>query len=167
MPPSWRPRAHWVLPDEQATADLAHRFAAQLTLGDTVLLQGDLGSGKTFFARSLIRARMGDGGATQEIPSPSFTLVQTYATPAAEIWHADLYRLADPQEILELGLDDALETAICLIEWPERWAEDWPPRSVCLRFAVPQGGDPDARLVALFAPPGHDLGARLAGIGLA
>jgi tRNA threonylcarbamoyl adenosine modification protein YjeE len=104
------------LPTEADTTLLGRAFADILQPGDCVLLQGAIGAGKSHLARALIRARLGEA---EDVPSPTFTLVQTYpGTP--EIWHADLYRLGHPDEVLELGLEDAFDTAICLIEWPER-----------------------------------------------
>lgn len=102
------------------TADLARDLGAQLGLGDTVLLTGDVGAGKTHFARALIQSLL---ATPEDVPSPTFTLVQTYETQSgSEIWHADLYRLTDPSETQELGLTDAMTQAICLIEWPDRLA---------------------------------------------
>ena len=120
-----------------ATAALAQRFAPLLGPGDVVLLEGDIGAGKTHFARSLIRAIQGPE-SWEDIPSPTFTLVQTYDSPQGEIWHADLYRLTDLSEVFELGLDDAFETAICLIEWPDRLGPDAPASALTLTF-IPQG----------------------------
>ena len=104
------------LPTEADTTLLGRAFADILQPGDCVLLEGAIGAGKSHLARALIRARLGEA---EEVPSPTFTLVQTYRG-APEIWHADLYRLGHPDEVLELGLEEAYETAICLIEWPER-----------------------------------------------
>ena len=106
------------LPTEAETADLAARLAACLAPGDAILLSGPVGAGKSAFARALIRARLGDPGA--EVPSPTFTLVQTYGEGESALWHADLYRLSHPDEVAELGLLAALEEAICLVEWPVR-----------------------------------------------
>jgi tRNA threonylcarbamoyladenosine biosynthesis protein TsaE len=105
------------LADDAATAALAGRVAPLLRAGDTLLLEGNISAGKTTFARALIRARL---GREEDVPSPTFTLVQSYDDPEAEIWHCDLYRLTSPDEILELGLDAAFEDGICLIEWPDR-----------------------------------------------
>ena len=102
-------------PDQ--TADFAARLGAQLRPGDTLLLEGEIGAGKTHFARSLIQSLM---TMPEDVPSPTFTLVQAYDTEAGEIWHCDLYRLTGPDEIDELGLSEAFETAICLIEWPDK-----------------------------------------------
>lgn len=106
------------LPNEDATSELGRNLAAQLLPGDTVLLSGEIGAGKSTLARALIRTKLNDPEA--EVPSPTFTLVQPYATAGGEIWHCDLYRLGDPDELIELGLDSAIGTALCLIEWPER-----------------------------------------------
>ena len=106
------------LPTEADTAALAARLAGRLGAGDALLLSGPVGAGKSAFARALIRARLGDPGA--EVPSPSFTLVQTYGEGAGTLWHADLYRLSHPDEVAELGLLAALEDAVCLVEWPDR-----------------------------------------------
>ncbi len=160
LPAQWRCLAQARMPDEAATSQLAAQIAPLLGTGDTILLDGTLGSGKTHFARALIRARFGAEGAAVEVPSPSFTLVQTYAPPGPEIWHSDLYRLGDPQEVLELGLDEAFETAICLIEWPSRLDGGWPASATTLRFDTPADA-PDARDIALWADPSSDLAARL------
>lgn len=119
------------LPDEEATSALAARIAPYLKVGDTLLLQGDIGAGKSAFARALIRARL---GRMEDVPSPTFTLVQTYEDEIAELWHCDLYRLTHPDEALELGLDDAFETAICLIEWPDRLGDVAPKSALTLSF---------------------------------
>ncbi|MBY0463198.1 MAG: tRNA (adenosine(37)-N6)-threonylcarbamoyltransferase complex ATPase subunit type 1 TsaE [Alphaproteobacteria bacterium] len=93
-----------------------------------ILLWGDMGAGKTTFSKAFIRYLLKDTKA--EIPSPTFTLVQTYLTDQGEIWHSDLYRLKNPEEILELGLLEALRTSICLIEWPERLQNYLPNRRI-------------------------------------
>ncbi len=103
---------------ERETIDYAREFAQGLCAGDVVLLRGDLGMGKSVFARAVIRALCGD--ADLEVPSPTFTLVQTYDAEIGVIWHFDLYRLSDSEEIYELGWEDALAGGVLLIEWPER-----------------------------------------------
>lgn len=123
------------LPDEDATAALGQRLAGRLAPGDTVLLEGPIGSGKTHLARALIRARL---GRPEDVPSPTFTLVQSYDAPGAEIWHADLYRLTHPDDVLELGLDEAFASAICLVEWPDRLGSHLPSRALRLNFS-PEG----------------------------
>jgi len=156
-PPGWAARVGRALPDPAATEALACALAPRLGPGDTLLLQGRLGAGKSHFARALIRALIGSDGATAEIPSPTYTLVQCYDSAAGEVWHADLYRLSGPQDIVELGLDIAIDDAICLIEWPDRLAPDWPGTAVCLRLDL---APRDGREATLFAPADSDLAAR-------
>lgn len=121
------------LSDEAATAAFATQMAPLLYAGDVLLLEGDIGSGKSAFARALIRARL---GRMEDVPSPTFTLVQTYEAPDGDIWHCDLYRLTHPDEALELGLEEAFETAICLIEWPDRLGETVPSGALHLAFSA-------------------------------
>jgi tRNA threonylcarbamoyladenosine biosynthesis protein TsaE len=111
--------------------------------GDVVLLAGEVGAGKTHFARALIKSLL---RTSEDVPSPTFTLVQTYDSRLGDIWHADLYRLSDIQEIEELGLIDAFETAICLIEWPDRLGALAPQHALSLTLA--DGPEPDARLLS-------------------
>ena len=99
------------------TKALALRIRENLQNGDIVLLKGEIGAGKSHFARSLIQAAM---DKVEDVPSPTFTLVQTYDTVVGSIWHADLYRLSDQSEVFELGLIDAFGNDIVLIEWPDR-----------------------------------------------
>jgi tRNA threonylcarbamoyladenosine biosynthesis protein TsaE len=120
------------LPDESATAALAARLAPLLRRGDLLCLEGDLGAGKTAFARALINALP---GPREEVPSPTFTLVQTYPRETLEIWHFDLYRLERADEVWELGLEEALGAGASLIEWPERAAGLLPAERLVLRFA--------------------------------
>lgn len=128
-------------------ADLGRCLAENLGAGDTVLLAGEIGAGKTHLARTIIQTLL---EAPEDVPSPTFTLVQVYETPKFEIWHADLYRLTDPDEGVELGLDAALHTAVCLIEWPDRLPEltDLPN---ALWIDIAQSSDPDARQLTLRA----------------
>jgi len=111
------------LPNIAATQDLGAAVARLLGVGDVVALYGDLGAGKTTLARALI-TELGFAG---EVPSPTFTLVQSYEVAPADLWHFDLYRIDDAQEIIELGFEEALAEAICLIEWPERMGDLLPP----------------------------------------
>ncbi|MFN4312079.1 MAG: tRNA (adenosine(37)-N6)-threonylcarbamoyltransferase complex ATPase subunit type 1 TsaE [Ferrovibrio sp.] len=129
------------LPDEAATAALAAGLAPLLRPGDALLLEGPLGAGKTSFARALIRSLCGQG---MEVPSPSFNIVLTYDAPQATLWHFDLYRIADPRELDELGLDEALQDGIVLIEWPERLGQHPPAGALTLRLA-PLDSTPAAR----------------------
>jgi tRNA threonylcarbamoyladenosine biosynthesis protein TsaE len=121
------------LPDDAATDRLGAVMAAHLRPGDTVLLAGPIGAGKTHLARALIRARL---DRPEDVPSPSFTLVQTYDAPGAAIWHADLYRLSHPDEVAELGLEAAFDSAICLVEWPDRLGRATPPGALTLTLGV-------------------------------
>jgi tRNA threonylcarbamoyl adenosine modification protein YjeE len=125
------------LPDEAATTVFGAGLAAGLRPGDLVLLEGDLGAGKSTLARALIRTLVGDPAL--EVPSPSFSLVQPYDGPGGPILHADLYRLGSAAEVDELGLFDRPE-AIVIVEWPER-APDLARRAVLtLALAIPPGG---------------------------
>jgi N-acetylmuramate 1-kinase len=114
-----------VLPDEQATLRLMVDIANALEPGDLLTLSGDLGAGKTTFARALIRYLAGD--ETIEVPSPTFTLMQVYELPRFPLVHADLYRLTGPAELAELGFDDLPEGAVVVLEWPDRAAGYLPP----------------------------------------
>lgn len=143
------------LPDEAATAALAQLLAPLLRQGDVLALQGDLGAGKTTFARALINALE---GPVEEVPSPTFTLVQTYQRGELEIWHFDLYRLEDPEEAWELGIEEAFSEGVSLIEWPDRLGSALPPERLELSLRhVDKGrradltghGDWAARLEAL------------------
>lgn len=122
-------------PTEAETQTFAARIAPLLRAGDVLLLEGEIGAGKSAFCRACIRALC---GPDTEVPSPTFTLVQIYDHPGGEIWHADLYRLSDPQETIELGLLDAFENAICLIEWPDRLADLRPQNALTLRMFADQ-----------------------------
>ncbi|MDZ4762881.1 MAG: tRNA (adenosine(37)-N6)-threonylcarbamoyltransferase complex ATPase subunit type 1 TsaE [Alphaproteobacteria bacterium] len=110
------------LRDEAATSDLAGKLAAACRPGDVIALEGELGAGKTTLARSLIRTL---AGAEIEVPSPTFTLVQTYALEPVTVWHFDLYRLERAGEARELGLEEAVD-GLALIEWPERLGTSLP-----------------------------------------
>jgi tRNA threonylcarbamoyladenosine biosynthesis protein TsaE len=144
------------LPDEAATAAFAARVAALAEIGDVIALKGDLGAGKTTFARAFIRAR----GGTEEVPSPTFTLVQIYELGPAAIWHFDLYRLKSPDEAWELGIEDAFSEGISLIEWPEQMGPLLPRHrlEITFRFA----DRPEARRAVIAAA--GDWQERLAGI---
>lgn len=115
------------------TADFAIRLGAALEPGDCILLSGPIGAGKSHFARHLIQSRMPE---PEDVPSPTFTLVQVYELPECELWHADLYRLSSLDEIDELGLTEAWDSAICLIEWPDRLAETAPPSALSIDLSL-------------------------------
>lgn len=118
------------LPDENATAALAARLTALARPSDVIALKGELGVGKTSFARAFIRARGGD----EAVPSPTFTLVQTYDLPGGAVWHFDLYRLRAPEEAWELGIEEAFDGGITLIEWPERLGALLPARRLMVEL---------------------------------
>jgi len=139
------------LQDEAATRRLAARLAACAVPGDVLALSGGLGAGKTSFSRGFLRARAGDPDL--EVPSPTFTLVQVYDLPGGPVWHLDLYRLRQPEEIWELGFEEALDQAILLIEWPERIAGLLPRPRLDIGLSL-DPGDPEARHVRLTAGPG-------------
>ena len=144
-----------VLLDEDDTCRLAEHLAASLRAGDAILLGGPIGAGKTHFCRAFIRARL---GRNEDVPSPTFTLVQTYEADV-DIWHADLYRLTHPNQAIELGLDGAFDTAICLIEWPDRLGTHLPRGA--LRLSLRPMGDGDRRLAELDLGGREDLRATL------
>ncbi len=116
------------------TSKLAENLGSRLRVGDVILLSGEIGAGKTLFARALIQSLQ---DAPEDVPSPSFTLVQVYDTRAGEIWHSDLYRLSEPDQCVELGLLDAFETAICLVEWPDRLGDLIPDTALFMKFSAP------------------------------
>lgn len=109
------------LPDAVATIALGRRLAAALEPGDVVTLSGELGAGKTTLARGLVEGLAARAGlAPEEVPSPSFPIVQTYELGPFTLWHFDFYRIEREAELAELGLDEALARGITLVEWPER-----------------------------------------------
>lgn len=140
------PFRQFIFRSPEQTARFAARLAPVLCAGDVLLLEGQIGSGKTHFVRALIQARLAsDGAPAEDVPSPTFTLVQTYDTGRIEIWHADLYRLTHPNEVEELGLAEAFTEAACLVEWPDRLGDLAPADALVLSF-VP-GDEADTRCV--------------------
>lgn len=123
--------SHFDLVSPDATARFATALARFLNPGDVILLEGDVGTGKTHFARHLIQSIL---ITPEDVPSPTFTLVQTYNTKSGQLWHTDLYRISSTQEIEELGLMEAFETAICLVEWPDRLGTLEPDTALTLAF---------------------------------
>jgi tRNA threonylcarbamoyl adenosine modification protein YjeE len=120
LPQPPNPQHDWRVVDagEAAVVRLAERIALKLAVGDVIALSGDLGAGKTTFARALIRALLGNAEA--EIPSPTFSLVQTYTAPRLELAHLDLYRIAGDDDLIELGFDELIANGAAIVEWPER-----------------------------------------------
>ena len=125
------------LADEAATQGLGAAVAKALRAGDAVCLSGPLGAGKSSLARALIRALT---SPDEEVPSPTYTLVQAYRGPDFEIAHFDLYRLKDPDEARELGLDEALEHGAAIIEWPQRLGGALPPDRLSLEIEPTKDG---------------------------
>lgn len=132
------------LADPAATDRLAAALAALARPGDAILLKGDLGTGKTRFARGFIAAR---AGRALDVPSPTFTLVQTYELPGGAVWHFDLYRLERPQDAAELGIDEAFADGISLVEWPDRLGGEVPDDRLEIAFAY--GDAPEERRATL------------------
>lgn len=128
-------RGEFPLPDLDATAVLGRAIASRLGTGDAVALWGDLGAGKTTLARAILQAL----GVKEDVPSPTFTLVQSYDTnpPVA---HYDLYRLKSAREMEELGFEDALDRGAVLVEWPERAPEALPPEALHVRLGMRETG---------------------------
>jgi tRNA threonylcarbamoyladenosine biosynthesis protein TsaE len=137
-----------ILADAEATAAFGAALAAVIRIGDVVALEGDLGAGKTTLARGLLAAL----GLQGEAPSPSFAIVQPYAPPDLRmaVWHVDLYRIDDPAELAELGLDEAREEAALIVEWPVRaGAAAWADALRLHLATMPDGG----RVLTATVPP--------------
>jgi tRNA threonylcarbamoyladenosine biosynthesis protein TsaE len=134
--------ARIALPDLAATAALGARIAIALQPGDLVALAGDLGAGKTTLARGILTAL----GLSGPMPSPTFTLVQTYEAARLVVRHYDLYRIEDPREIAELGLDEALEDGAVLVEWPERAGGLLPDDALIVSLTMPDAVTRQAEL---------------------
>lgn len=146
----------FTLPDEAATAALAARVAAALDGGLVLYLDGDLGAGKTSFARALLQTL----GVGERVKSPTYSLVESYGLAQGRAWHLDLYRIADPGELEWLGLDALAEPgALVLVEWPQHGADALPAADMILHLA-PAGAGREARLEPK-TPRGRAVAARL------
>lgn len=124
------------LGDLAATDALGARIAASIAVGDAIALHGDLGAGKTTLARAILRAL----GVSEPVPSPTFTLVQSYETARLTVRHFDLYRIGDSAELDELGISEALDEGAALIEWPERAGGRLPQDSLNVTLSTNVGG---------------------------
>ena len=124
------------LPDEAATLALGALLAEHIAVGDCLALRGDLGAGKTTLARGMIAALTNES----DVPSPTYTLVQSYETPKGELWHGDMYRLERPEDCAELGLEDAFLDCICLIEWPDKLGSFLPKSAINITLSFDGGG---------------------------
>lgn len=129
------------LKDEAATLAFGARLSRALKTGDCVALRGDLGAGKTTLVRGLIQSQLGD----IQVPSPTYTLVQTYDLPDYELWHCDLYRLERPEDAYELGLMEAFEEAAVILEWPDRLGHLLPKTALEISLTF----DGDGRIATL------------------
>lgn len=134
-----------ILEDEAATVALGHRLAALAKGGDVITLSGPLGVGKTALARGFVAGR----GHPGEVPSPTFAIVQPYDELQPPVWHVDLYRIEDPTELEQLGLDGAAE-AVLLVEWPERAGAGAWPNALGLSLDFAEAG---ARRLTADVPP--------------
>jgi tRNA threonylcarbamoyladenosine biosynthesis protein TsaE len=126
------------LADEAATARLGASLASALRPGEAICLTGPLGAGKSTLARALVRALT---RPDEDVPSPTFTLVQFYETAAFPLAHFDLYRLASADEAFEVGLDEALDEGAALIEWPQRLEGRLPPDRLDIEISLEDGGE--------------------------
>lgn len=126
---------------EQDTITVAERLARQVKVGDVIALYGTLGMGKTVFCRGFVRTFM----PLQEVPSPTFTLLQVYETPSFPIYHFDMYRLKTPDEAYEIGIEDAFAEGVSLIEWPEKIGPLLPKKCISVRLEA----DGDKRLICI------------------
>jgi len=137
------------VPDAEAMWRLGSLVGRCLEMQDFVALWGGLGAGKTTFSRGIVQQLQQGTQRIEEVPSPTFTLVQYYETAVCPVWHFDLYRIESPDEIYELGYEEALETGISLVEWPERMAELLPSTRLDVEIAI--GPNSTDRLVAFRA----------------
>jgi tRNA threonylcarbamoyladenosine biosynthesis protein TsaE len=122
--------------DEAQLLAIGRQLGPLLEKGDVIALTGDLGAGKTTLVRGLIQAFIAD----EEVPSPTYTLVQTYDLPNYELWHCDLYRLKHPDEVFELGLVDVLEDVVSFIEWPYKMGQYLPQDALPLHIKFVENG---------------------------
>jgi len=142
------PPATLALADDAATARLGEAVAAALRAGEAVCLTGPLGAGKSTLARALVRALT---TPDEDVPSPTFTLVQFYEAAGFPLAHFDLYRLTSPDEAFEIGLDEALDDGAAVIEWPERLDGALPPDRLDIDIGFASPGDEEGRVARLSA----------------
>lgn len=143
------------LPTEADTMELGRRLAALVRPGDVIALDGTLGTGKSTLARALIRALT---DAEEEVPSPTFTLVQQYDTGAGLIWHFDLYRLEKPDDALELDIEEAFTDGISLIEWPDRLGPHLPRKRLDVLLQQGEAGLGRHATLTAYGPWAERLG---------
>lgn len=140
---------NYPLKNEAATLAFGARLAKMLRAGDVIALRGDLGAGKTTLVRGLIQSQLGE----VDVPSPTYTLVQSYDLPEYELWHCDLYRLEKPDDVYELGLIDAMDEVVSIIEWPDKMGEHLPDHALEIFIAF----DGDARIAKLSGWDGRNV----------
>ena len=144
-----------VLPDESATEHLAQWLASCARPGDVIALWGTLGTGKSTLARAFIRALT---SPEEEVPSPTFTLVQQYDSDAGLVWHFDLYRLEAPEDALELDIEEAFAEGICLIEWPDRLGRYLPKQRLDVTLETGDAGGERIMTLTAHGPWADRLG---------
>ncbi len=155
-----KPLLELALVGEEGTVALARRLAAVARRGDVICLSGVLGIGKTVFARAFVRTLV---GPQAEVPSPTFTLVQTYGPYApigCPLHHFDLFRIGDPAEILELGFEDAVLDGIVIVEWPDRLGPLLPATRLDIGFTV--GDQPETRRITIAGDAGWEMRLKVA-----
>ena len=142
----------WKLRNLAMTRRFARALSERVAPGDLIGLGGALGAGKTTIARAMIQAL---GSADEEVPSPTFTLVQVYELERLTLWHFDLYRLGRPEDVYELGYEDALADGVSLIEWPERLGTLLPADQLMVEVSAPPGQANGCVRIARLAPFGN------------
>lgn len=130
----------------EQTVRFGKALAPLLKAGDTVLLEGEIGAGKSLLSRAIIQDRLAHEGKMEDVPSPTFTLVQVYELESTEIWHCDLYRVRSADEALELGLEDAFQSELCLVEWPDRLGGFAPTDALTISLEAPPIDDNSRRI---------------------
>ena len=140
--------AEFVLANQGVTEAVAKDIASTLRAGDVIALWGDLGVGKSTVSRAIIQSLC---GVDTVVPSPTFTLVQTYETPKGfDIWHMDMYRLNEPDEAYELGIDDAFSRSCCLIEWPDKLGAFLPKNRIDIVIEYTDKNESNHRLMTVY-----------------
>ncbi len=136
--------------------ELACKLSGKLQAGDIIFLRGPVGSGKTYFARHFILETLKSQNLVDEVPSPSFSLIQIYDIMVPKICHVDLYRLTYSSELEELGLENLYETSVTLIEWPERLEKRLPSRFFEIEFSFIRRNEDKRDLSFIFSGPNWD-----------
>jgi tRNA threonylcarbamoyladenosine biosynthesis protein TsaE len=142
--------ARLTLPSESSLCAFGACLAPLLSVGDTLLLVGEIGAGKSVLCRAIIQTRLAALNRAEDVPSPTFTVVQTYDLGTVDLWHCDLYRLERPEEGDALGLEEAYASAITLIEWPDRLGDRLPPEALVIDLTIPTDA-PDGRAITFTA----------------